>query len=82
MSEMINGKTTEAIRDALRFCHHPHTWCNQCAYHGEILCDDKLKRDAAEMIRRQGKTIKERNALLAVMGVSVPEGRNEEHAKA
>lgn len=74
MSEMsINGKKADAIRDALRFCQHPHTWCKRCAYYGEILCGDKLHRDAAEMIRQQGKTIDERNALLAVMGVSVPE---------
>lgn len=76
MSEMsINGKTPEAIRDALRFCQHPHSWCIRCAYHGEIMCSDKLNRDAAELIRQQRKTIEERNALLAVMGVSVPEGR-------
>ena len=82
MSEMINGKKTEAIRDALGCCQRPRTGCKQCAYHGEILCSDKLKRDAAELIRQQRKTIDERNALLAVMGVSVPEGRNAGHAKA
>ena len=76
MSEMsINGKKTDAIRDALRFCQHPHTWCKRCAYYGEIMCSDKLNRDAAELIRQQAKMIDERNALLAMMGVSVPEGR-------
>lgn len=73
MSEMINGKGVDAIHNALQYCAHPHAWCSRCAYYGEILCEDKLHRDAAELIRQQGKMIEERNALLAVMGVSVPE---------
>lgn len=75
MSEMINGKTVEQIFPSLYLCRHPHTWCKRCAYYGEILCDDKLKRDTGELIMRMDKTIEEQNALLAAMDVSVPEGR-------
>lgn len=82
MSNAAGGRTDVQIIESLYICRHPHTWCKRCAYYGEILCDDKLKRDTGELIMRMDKTIEEQNALLAVLGVSVPEGRNEEHAKA
>lgn len=75
MSNAAGSRTDAQIIESLHLCRHPHTGCKRCAYHGEILCDDKLKRDASALIAHMDKTITERDALLAVLGVGVPEGR-------
>lgn len=70
--EAMSGKTPVEVRRALRLCQYPNISCGHCPYSGAILCQDKLRADAARLITALDKALARRDALLAVLGVSVP----------
>ena len=50
MGELINGKTPEQIKAAIRYCEN---WsCDDCPYADVLGCGDAIQRDALALIER------------------------------
>lgn len=67
MTNLINGRTAEEIKTALKVC--PEDDCSSCSYEISYMCSDYMMRDALALIERLES---ERDAVLA----KVPEWIN------
>ena len=57
-----------------------HLPCSDCAYHGKHLppCRPAAHEDALTYIKQLEQRIAKRDALLAVMGITIPEDKTDE----
>ena len=73
MTDLINGKTPEAIKAALCICTHGGCAKYNCAYEADGDCSGSVMSDALELIDRLEMQVKRRDELLRIMGVSLGE---------
>lgn len=77
-------KTPEDIKKAIE-CHGEnlghHMPCSECAFHGKYLppCRLAAHEEALSYIKKLEERISKQNALLAVMGITIPEDKSDEH---
>lgn len=77
-------KTPEDIKKGLE-CHADRTErflpCSDCAYHGRFLppCGIDVPENALAYIKKLEERIAKQDALLAVMGITIPEDNNDEN---
>lgn len=79
--DRVMPTTVERVKAGLKNMYH---WCGiddgvcdetDCPFFDEWSCRSKLAERAIEVIEQLEKDLAERNALLAVMGITVPENR-------
>lgn len=77
-------KTPEALKKAIE-CHgvklSHHLPCSECEYHGRFLppCRMAAHEDALTYIKYLEERISKQDALLAVMGITIPEDKSDEN---
>ena len=71
-------RTPEELKKSLRLCFKDHK-CAGCAYNA-MHCIGVIGADALAYIERLEERVYKQGALLAVMGISFPEDKNDEKA--
>lgn len=73
---LINGKTPEEIERDIERCAEEQS-CGGCPYVNKMHCVEEIMTNAHILIDHLNARIAKQNALLAVMGVTIPEEKEE-----